>query len=83
MTNDLIEKFIEPRERKNQPIKIHFKTRNAITGLFIKGGDYNEMKGKNFWRIVSSSKLDEWKKTKDMSLSRLFNGSEFTRLSDE
>jgi hypothetical protein len=83
MTNDLIEKFIESGKRKNGHIQIHFKTRSTITGLFIRTDDYSELKSKNFWRIVPGSKLEEWKATKDMSLSRLFNGAEFTRLTDE
>ena len=83
MTSDLIEQFIETAKRRNQPVNIHFKTRNTITGLFIHGGDFNELKGKNFWRIVPVSRLEEWKSTNDMSLCRLFNGTEFTRLSDE
>ena len=83
MTNDLIEKFIETGKRKNQQVNIHFKTRSTITGMFIHTDDYTELKSKNFWRIVPSSRLEEWKNTKDMSLSRLFNGTEFTRLSDD
>jgi len=83
MTNDLIEKFIETGKRKNQQVNIHFKTRSTITGMFIHTDDYVELKSKNFWRIVPSSRLEEFKSTKDMSLSRLFNGTEFTRLSDE
>jgi len=51
--------------------------------MFIHTDDYVELKSKNFWRIVPSSRLEEFKSTKDMSLSRLFNGTEFTRLSDE
>ena len=83
MTNDLIEKFIETGKRKNQEVNIHFKTRSTITGMFIRTDDYVELKSKNFWRIVPSSRLQEWKNTNDMSLSRLFNGTEFTRLSDD
>lgn len=83
MTNDLIEKFIATAKRKDKEVNIHFKTRHAITGVFIHTDDYNEMKSKNFWRIVPTSRLDQWKSTKDMSLCRLFNGAEFTRLSDD
>lgn len=84
MTNDLIEKFVETGKRKHKEVNIHFKTRSTITGVFVvETGDYKEMKSKNFWRIVPASKLSEWNSTKDMSLSRLFNGAEFTRLSDE
>jgi hypothetical protein len=45
--------------------------------------DYDELKSKNFWRIVSNSHLDEWKQTKDINLTRVFNGVSFTRLSDK
>ena len=83
MTSDLIEQFIETAKRKDRAVTIHFKTRNTINGLFIRAGDYNEMKSKNFWRIVPSSRLEQWRKTNDMNLSRLFNGTEFTRLTDE
>lgn len=82
MTNDLIEKFIEDRDRKGKIVRIQFKARQAITGLFIVGNDYEEMKKKNFWRIVVSSKHEEWLNTSDPSFSRLFNGGEFSRLSD-
>jgi len=83
MTSDLIERFIETDKRTNQAVNIHFKSRNTVTGLFIRAGDYNELKSKNFWRIVPASRLETWKKTKDINLSRLFNGTEFTRLSYE
>ncbi|MES1221646.1 MAG: short-chain dehydrogenase [Bacteroidota bacterium] len=83
MTNELIEKFVESKGRKNTHVNIHFKQRGVIKGLFIQTDDYRELKSKNFWRIVSESKIEEWGKTKDMSLARIFNGAEFTRLSDD
>jgi len=83
MTNDKILEFIENKNRKNIPVNIHFKERSTIKGLFIMGHDYEEMKSKNFWRIVNAEKLGEWKRTRDINLSRLFNGISFTRLSDE
>jgi hypothetical protein len=83
MTNDLIEKFIENKSRNNTQVNIHFKQRSTITGLFIRANDYLELKSKNFWRIISNTKIEEWEKTKDMNLSRIFNGSEFTRLTDK
>lgn len=83
MTFDTIEKFVENDKRKNQNVQIHFKTRSTITGRFIVTQDYSELKVKNFWRIVPDSRIDEWKKTNDLSLSRLFNGGEFTRLTDD
>ncbi len=83
MTNDLIEKFVENKTRKNKHVNIHFKQISVITGLFIQTDDYQELKGNNFWRIVAESKLEQWEKTKDLSLARIFNGAEFTRLSDD
>ena len=82
MTNDKIEKFIECKPKKNVRVNIHFKQRATVKGLFIRTDDYEELKSKNFWRIVSDSKVEEWEKTKDSSLARIYNGAEFTRLSD-
>jgi hypothetical protein len=82
MTNDLIQQFIEEDRRRGVQVRIHFKVRSTIVGLFIEGRDYNEMKKKNFWRIVPASRMEEWLKNQDPSISRIFNGAEFTRLSD-
>ena len=45
--------------------------------------DYNDLKAKNFWRIVPENNIEGWKKSKDMNLARIFNGQEFTRLAAE
>lgn len=82
MTNLLIEKFIASAKRKNKMIRIHFRKREAVTGLFIVTRDYNEMKSKNFWRIVDESRQKEWLNEKNLSSSRLFCGDAFARLSD-
>ncbi len=83
MTPDKIEEYLEQKGRKDIPVNIHFKDRNTITGIFIRSNDYAELKSKNLWRIVSSTYLDEWKKTKNENLARIFNGMVFTRLTDE
>jgi hypothetical protein len=80
MTSDTIEKYVEGKEINGKPIVISFKQRNNITGIFIQGNDYTELKKKNFWRIVSESKIKEWKQTNDSGLARLFSGTDFTRL---
>ena len=80
MTFDLIEKFVESKEMNGKPVNIFFNQRNSIAGLFIQAVDYQELKVKNFWRIVPSPRIEEWNKTKDMNLARLFSGSDFTRL---
>ena len=82
MTNDVIEKYVAPRRLLEKEIKIRFRQRNDMTGIFINGNDYDELKSKNFWRIVTGSNIEMWKKTKDVNLTRIFNGVEFTKLSD-
>ena len=78
----MIEKFVTGKGRKESTINIHFKERSTVKGLFIQGADYDELRSKNFWRIVSSNSLDEWKQTGNFNLTRVFNGVSFTRLSD-
>ena len=84
MTNDQIEKFISNNVDENgKPIKIFFKTRNTLEGIFIQTQDFKELKSKNFWRIVTATNLENYKKSKDMGLSRIFNVAEFTKLSSK
>lgn len=83
MTSEMIEKFIDRKGRKDNAVNIHFKERSTVTGIFIRTSDYSELKVKNFWRIVSNGNIEEWKKTKNMDLSRIFNGLSFTRLTEE
>ncbi len=80
MVNELITKFLEPANLAKNAVKIEFKKRNTIIGIFVKSPDYDDLKSKNFWRIVSETHIPEWKKTNDNKLSKIFSGSEFTRL---
>ena len=79
MTTEEITKFIE-KSPENSYVKISFKKRDSIYGLFVKGKDHIELSAKNFWRIVTKSHLDEYKKTKNMNLAKIFNGAEFSKL---
>ena len=82
MTIEQIEKFIDQHVKNSvQPVKISFKARNQLNGIFIQGTDYDELKKKNFWRIVTSAHLENYRQTKDLSHARMFNGAEFTKLS--
>ncbi|HEV8282824.1 MAG TPA: short-chain dehydrogenase [Chitinophagaceae bacterium] len=81
MTSEQIEKFIEPTHVARSPLKIDFKTRNSLTGLFIQANDYKDLKAKNFWRIVTGPNIETWKTSKDSNLARIFNGLEITKLS--
>jgi hypothetical protein len=81
MTSEQIEHFLGLNPADTQrSTKFFFKTRNTFEGVFIKAPDYVELKKKNFWRVVTSTKLEDYRQSKDISLSRIFNGSEFTRL---
>lgn len=81
MTSEQIEKFFSSDVKLNSLIRISFKTRNSIQGIFIQTPDFDELKSKNFWRIVSEANFEQWKKSKDYNLCRMFNGAEFTKLS--
>lgn len=83
MTQEMIEKIVETKTKKGETLNIHFKDRQTVKGLFIQTNDYAEMKAKNFWRIVNHINIKEWQQTKDMNLTRLFNGAAFTKLSND
>jgi hypothetical protein len=80
MTYEQIQNILEKKHSSGGVFDIRFKTRNSIKGLFIKTADYAELSRKNLWRIVSERNIDEYKKTRNESLSRIFNGTEFTGL---
>ena len=80
MTNDQIENFLLQKKVEQSPVQINFKTRQSIKGIFIKTNDYAQLKSKNFWRIVGGLHIEEYQKSKDISLARIFNGGEITKL---
>lgn len=80
MTNDQIEKFVLQKHLDKLPVQISFKARQSITGMFIKTADYAELRSKNLWRIVNGASLEEYKRSKDTNLCRIFNGVEITKL---
>lgn len=76
-----IEQFFARKAALNKDyVKITFKKRAPIYGMFLKEGDYNYLKTKNFWRIVTQSRMDDYKVSKNVAFARLFNGDEFSRL---
>lgn len=81
MTNDQINTFFVNAKLKDRIVRIDFKTRSSIVGMFIETRDSSELNAKNFWRIISESKIEEFLAQKDTNLARIFNGSEFTKLS--
>lgn len=81
MNSEDIEKFFEKKAAFNEDyVKISFRQREAIYGLFLKDADYAYLKAKNFWRIVPQSQLEAYKTSKNPSLARIFSGSDFLRL---
>lgn len=80
MTNDQIEKFVHQKYLDTAAVQVNFKSRQPITGMFIKTTDYAELRSKNFWRIVRASNMEEYNKSKDPGLARIFNGMEMTKL---
>jgi hypothetical protein len=81
MTAEQIEYFLhDGRSDSNRSSRVFFTKRNPLEGMFIQAPDYIELKKKNFWRFVASSRIDEYRQSKDINLSRIFNGDEFTKL---
>jgi hypothetical protein len=82
MNTDEIQKFLDNKAiPEGQLIKIDFKKRDAIVGKLVKANDYNDLKSKNFWRIVREKDLEEWQQSSNVDLARIFNGSDFLKLS--
>ena len=80
MTTEQIEKFLAAQQLDVTQVQISFKTRKSISGIFINSKDFNELKTKNFWRILGETHFEQYKQSNDISLARIYSGSEFTRL---
>lgn len=80
MTNEDIIKFMQKKKPGNAEVRISFKARNSLKGIFIQLQDYEELQRKNLWRIVSESHINAYRQTNDGELARIFNGAEFTKL---
>ncbi len=80
MTNEAIAKFVESTGKAKEHVKISFKKRGTVVGYFVQSKDYNDLKSKNFWRIVIEPHIDAWKKSNDINLAKIFNGIEITSL---
>ncbi|KIC96227.1 hypothetical protein [Flavihumibacter solisilvae] len=80
MTNDQIASAIGTPTSKSDVFEIRFKARNPIKGMFIETSDYRELSRKNLWRIVHENNLEEYTRSQNEALARIFNGNEFTKL---
>jgi IS4 transposase len=82
MTPEAIARFIEAEKVQNgQHMRIDLKKRNSIFGMLIQGKDYEDLKTKNFWRIVTSANLAAWKKTGNLEFAKIYSGAEFNKIS--
>jgi len=83
MNTEQIQGFLSTKATgKNKYVKIDFKTRQSVYGMFVtETHDYKDLSSKNFWRIVTSKNLEDYNKSKSLSFTRIFNGTEFTKLS--
>lgn len=84
MSIEDIQKFLDTKTSSadtQEYVKISFKKRDTICGLFVRNHrDYTDLKSKNFWRIVPESQFENYKRTKDVGLAKIFCGVEFSRL---
>jgi hypothetical protein len=77
-----IQKFLDNKTSPaDECVKITFKKRNPVYGLFLKDHkDYTELKSKNFWRVVPQSQIDAYRGSKNVGLAKIFSGSDFSKL---
>jgi hypothetical protein len=80
MTVEQIDNFLRKNKYDQHQVKVSFRTRTAFTGIFLKTDDYDDLKGKNFWRVINESNVKQYLSSKDTKLARIFNGTEFVRL---
>jgi hypothetical protein len=82
MTVEQIETFLAKETiPQGKIIRFELKKRDPVRGIIVQGRDYQELKAKNFWRIVTQKNLNAYQKTNDISLARIFAGSDFAKLS--
>jgi hypothetical protein len=82
MTVEQIEHFLAKETiPQGKIIRFELKKRDPVRGIIVQGRDYQELKAKNFWRIVTQKNLPAYQKTNDISLARIFAGSDFAKLS--
>lgn len=82
MTVEQIETFLQKETiPQGKIIRFELKKRDPVRGIIVQGRDYQELKAKNFWRIVTQKNLLAYQKTNDISLARIFAGSDFAKLS--
>jgi hypothetical protein len=80
MTIVQIDSFLHKIQFDRQAVKVSFKSREPFIGFFVKTNEYDDLKGKNFWRIIGQNNLQNYLTSKNANLSRIFSGTEITNL---
>jgi hypothetical protein len=81
MTSEAIAKFLDNEKvAENKQMRIDLKKRNSISGLVVKGKDYDDLRSKNFWRIVTTANLAAWKRTGNVEFAKIYSGAEFNKI---
>jgi hypothetical protein len=81
MTSEAIAKFLDSEKvSENKQMRIDLKKRNSISGLVVKGKDYDDLRSKNFWRIVTAANLAAWKRTGNVEFAKIYSGAEFNKI---
>ncbi|MBO9632425.1 MAG: short-chain dehydrogenase [Chitinophagaceae bacterium] len=80
MTITQIDSFLKKIELESQAVKVSMKSREPFIGFFINSKDYEDLKSKNFWRIINQNKISDYQATKNPNLSRIYSGTEITNL---
>ncbi|HTJ14592.1 MAG TPA: hypothetical protein VL547_21280 [Dinghuibacter sp.] len=84
MTIQQIEKFLDAHpEGAFVSVTISFRTRKDVEGVFIPSPEFEDLKKKNLWRVVMSTHLDDYNRTKSLSHARVFNGLDFSKISSK
>lgn len=80
MTSTQIDAFVRKVENENLAVKISLKSREPFIGIFVISKDYEDLKSKNFWRIIGQKNIQNYQNSKDVNLSRIYSGTEITSL---
>lgn len=77
-----IQNFLDNKTSpQHEYVTISFKQRDPMIGLFLRGHqDYDDLKRKNFWRIIPKSGLAAYRRNGDTQGAKIFSGNDFSRL---
>lgn len=80
MTIEKVGEFIEKKQPENALVRISFKIRTTVIGTFIHSTDFEDLSKKNLWRVIPETHADTFRKTNDINLSRIYNGTAIKKL---